>query len=45
MTRAYIYMQLPGETELVTLGRLVVKGGMGGVCLQPRLCAAKGLGA
>lgn len=31
MTRAYIYMQPPGETALVTLGRLEVKDGVGGV--------------
>lgn len=30
MTRAYIYMQPPGETALVTLGRLEVKDGVGG---------------
>jgi serine/threonine-protein kinase HipA len=35
MTRAYIYMQPPGETELVTLGRLVVKGGVGEFIYNP----------
>lgn len=35
MTRAYIYMQLPGTTELVTLGRLVVQDGVGEFVYSP----------
>lgn len=35
MTRAYIYMQPPGETALVTLGRLEVKDGAGVFVYNP----------
>lgn len=42
MTRAYIYMQPPGETELVTLGRLVVKGGVGEFVYNPDHVKRKG---
>ncbi len=35
MTRAYIYMQLSGTTELVTLGRLVVQDGVGEFVFSP----------
>jgi len=42
MTRAYIYMQSTGETELVTLGRLVVKGGVGEFVYNPDHMKRKG---
>jgi serine/threonine-protein kinase HipA len=42
MVRAYIYMQPPGETELVTLGRLVVKGGVGEFVYNPDHVRRKG---
>lgn len=42
MTRAYIYMQPPGETELVTLGRLEVKGGVGEFVYNPEYVTQKG---
>lgn len=42
MTRAYIYMQPPGETELVTLGRLVVKGGVGEFVYNPDYVKRRG---
>lgn len=42
MTRAYIYMQPPGETELVTLGRLEVKGGVGEFVYNPEHVQRKG---
>lgn len=35
MTRAYIYMQPPGEAALVTLGRLEVKDGVGVFVYNP----------
>lgn len=42
MTRAYIYMQPPGETDLVTLGRLVVKEGVGEFVYNPEYVDRKG---
>lgn len=42
MTRAYIYMYPPGETELVTLGRLEVKNEIGTFVYHPDYVARKG---
>ncbi|MDP2225976.1 MAG: type II toxin-antitoxin system HipA family toxin [Moraxellaceae bacterium] len=42
MTRAYIYMQSPGEAGLVTLGRLVVKEGVGEFVYSPDHVQRKG---
>lgn len=42
MSRVYIYMQPPGETSLVTLGRLVVVGGVGEFVYNPEYVARRG---
>lgn len=42
MSRAYIYMQPPGEASLVTLGRLEVRGGVGEFVYNPEYVTQKG---
>lgn len=42
MSRAYIYMQPPGEASLVTLGRLEVRGEVGEFIYNPEYVKQKG---